>query len=139
MSGRKNTLRKFNTIAAGDMSQATLTSAVTDIQFLDDVGVQFTWTGSPVGEFSVEVSADYEQDGTVSPPVIKNAGNWAPLTFTYWDVGGSAFVTAQAIPTSVGSPIYLDMALLSSPWIRCKYTKVSGTGTLVATITAKEV
>lgn len=136
MSGRKDVLPSFKTISAGDMSQATLTSTVTVIQFMDDIGYQFTWSGSPVGTFQVQVSADYAEDRS-SPPNITNTGHWVPLLFTYWD--GTVFVTSTDLPTSVGSPIYVDLALLSSPYIRAVYTKISGTGTLTATITGKQV
>ncbi len=134
MSSRKNNLKHFDTIAAGDMSQASLTSAVTDIQFLDDIGLQFTFTGSPVGTFAIQVSANYSQDLNGN---VQRVGNWVPITMTYWD--GAAFVTGTSIPTSVGSPIYVDLALLSAPYIRVVYTKGSGTGVLTSTITAKMV
>lgn len=138
MSGRKDNLLKFKALVDGDMSTASLTSAVTSVAFLDDIGYQFNWTGSPVGSVSIEVSADYAQD-TMSPPNVTDTGHWVPLTLTYWDSGGSAFVTGFSIPTSVGSPIYIDLALLSAPWIRAKYTKVSGTGTIQMTVTAKQL
>lgn len=136
MSDKKNQLLKFQSITAGDMSTASLTSTVTNISFLDDIGYQFNFSGSPVGAISIQVSADHAQDYS-SPPNVTVAGNWVPLTFTYWD--GAQFVTDTSIPVSVGSPIYLDLALLSAPWIRAVYTKVSGTGTLNAFITAKAV
>lgn len=117
------------------MSQASLTSSVTDIRWLDDVGLQLVWTGSPTGSFAVQVSADYNPGGQSG--TIANAGNWTPLTLTYFN--GSTNVTATSVPTSVGSPIYLDLSLLSAPYIRLVYTKVSGTGTLTSTITAKEL
>lgn len=134
MSGRKNNIKQFNTVEAGDMSAASITSAVTDIQFLDDVGIQFTWSGSPVGDFSIEVSADYSQDYQGN---VQNAGHWVPLTFTYWD--GTQFVTDTSLPTSAGSPIYVDLALLSAPYIRSVYNRTSGTGALTTTITAKQI
>lgn len=112
----------------------SLTSSVTDIRFLDDIGIQFTWSGSPVGTFAIQVSADYNQDYDGN---VINAGHWVSLVFTYWD--GMNFVTNNSLPTSAGSPIYVDLALLSSPWIRAVYTAGSATGTLTATITAKEL
>lgn len=130
----KNTLLKFQNISAGDMSTASLTSAVTNIQFLDNIGLQLNFTGSPTGTFEVQVSSDYAQDGQGN---VQVAGNWIPLIMTYWD--GATFVTTGDIPTSVGSPIYLDLALLSAPWIRVVYTRVSGSGTLNSFITAKSV
>lgn len=135
MSSRKNNLAKFKTISAGVMTGTNvLTSTVTSIKFLDDVGIQFNWTSSPVGNFRVQVSADHEQDIEGNVTV---AGNWVPLLFTYWN--GSAFVTSYDIPTSLGSSLYFDLALLSAPWIRTIYTNVSGSGVLDAFITAKTV
>jgi len=130
---RKNTLLSYPTISAGTMTgTSVLTSTVTNIQYLDNVGVQFTWSGSPVGNFQIQVSADYAADINNN---VTNAGNWAPLLFTYWN--GTIFVTSYNIPTSLGSPIYMDLDLLSAPWIRVQYTNTSSTGTLTAVITAK--
>lgn len=134
MSGRKSNKQSYETIVAGDMSLSSITSQVSNILQLDDVGYQFNFTGSPVGTFQIQISADYAQD-TSSPPNVTNAGNWVPLIFTYWD--GAAFQTTSNIPTTVGSPIYLDMPLMSAPWIRAVYQKVSGSGTLTAFYTAK--
>lgn len=137
MSSRKNNLLKFNTIASGVMTGTTvLTSSVTSIKYLDDIGIQFVWTGSAVGNFRIQVSADHEQDDA-SPANVTVAGNWVPLLFTYWN--GSAFVTGYDIPTSLGSSLYFDLALLSAPWIRVIYTNASSTGVLNAFITAKTV
>lgn len=134
MSGRKNNLLSYVTIANGDMSQASLTSKASNINYLDEIGLQFNWTGSPVGAFAAQISADYAQDDQGN---VTNPGNWVPLTFTYWN--GTVFITDFSIPTSVGSPIYLDLALLSAPWIRSVYTRISGSGTLTAIITAKQL
>lgn len=133
MSSKKANLRLFQTITNGNMT-TNLTSAVTNIQMLDDIGYQFNWTGAPVGTFSIQVSADYAQDFQGN---VTNPGNWVSLVFTYWN--GVIFVTSTSIPTSEGSPIYIDMALLSAPWIRAVYTAGSGSGTLNAFITAKEI
>lgn len=136
MSDKKNQLLKYQSITNGDMSLSSITSAITNISFLDDIGYQFNFTGSPVGTIALQVSADHAQDYS-SPPNVTVAGNWVNLTFTYWN--GLTFVTDTSIPTSVGSPIYIDLALLSAPWIRAVYTKTSGTGTLQAFVTAKAV
>jgi len=132
---KKNNILAYTIISGASMHDAaTITSTVTNIQYLDDVGIQFDWTSSPTGTFQVEVSANYAADINGN---VTNAGTWTPLTFTYWN--GSANVTATSIPTSVGSPIYLDLALLSAPWIRAQYTNSASTGTLTAVITAKAV
>jgi hypothetical protein len=112
----------------------TLTSKVTDIQYMDDIGYQFDWTGSPTGTFQVQISSTYAQDLNKN---VTNAGTWIPLTITYWN--GTSFINSTTVPASVGTPIYLDLAFLSAPWIRAVYTNASGTGTLTATITGKMV
>ena len=133
MSGRKNNLRQFQSVSAGNMA-SNITSAATCIQWLDNIGIQFNFTGSPVGTFQVQVSADYAQDLNGQ---IQNPGNWTPITLSYLSAG--AMTQASSIPTSVGSPIYLDLNQLSAPWIRTVYTAGSGSGALNAFITAKLV
>lgn len=127
----KKILAPYQVITNGNMT-GNLTGKVTNINNLDNVGVQLNWTGSPVGTFSVQVSADYAQDTQGN---VTNAGNWISINITYWN--GSTFTTTSTIPTSVGSPIYLDLDLLSAPWIRVIYTAGSSTGTLNAYVTAK--
>jgi len=105
-----------------------LTSAITNIQFLDNIGIQLNFTGSPVGYFQVQVSIDYAQDNQGN---VTNAGNWTPLYFTQ--------ITSTNVPTSSGSPIYLDLSELSAPWIQVTYTATSGSGTLNAFISCKEI
>lgn len=132
---RKNNLLKFHNIVDGVMTGTTvITSTVTSIAFLDDVGIEFVWSGSPVGNFRIQVSADHEQDSMGNVTVD---GNWVPLLFSYWN--GAVFVTSYDIPTSLGSAIYMDLALLSAPWIRVQYTNASGSGVLNSFITAKQV
>lgn len=122
MSSRKNTLLKFQTITNGDMSTAAITSSVTSIQFLDNIGVQVNWTGTaPVGTIAVQVSADYAADEFGN---VTNAGNWFTLP------------VSPAVSGGTGS-VYVDLNQMSAPWLRVVYTKTSGTGTLNAFITAK--
>lgn len=119
--GRKNNLLKYQNITNGDMSAASITSDVTDIQFLDNVGLQLQWTGSPVGTFSVQVSADYAISSITG--AVTNPGTWSTLP--------------PAPTTASGSPIYIDLNQLSAPFVRVVYTKTSGSGTLQGYITAK--
>ncbi len=134
MSGHKPNLRLFANIVAGDMSQATVTSTVTNVQQLDNIGIQLSWTGSPVGTFAIQVSADHAQDTEGN---VTAAGQWTPLVTSYL-LSGNVTVAAS-IPTSAGSPIYVDITQVSAPWVRVVYTKGSGSGTLSGFITAKAV
>ena len=105
---KKSNLKRFQTITSGDMSLASLTSSVTSIEFLDNVGFQLNFTGSPVGTFSVQVCMDYDAD-------THQAGTWTTVSVQQ---GATAYT---AIPTSLGSPIFIDLNQLSSPFIRLVY------------------
>jgi len=121
----KNTLLKFQTITAGNAS-GNLTSAVTNIQRLDDVGIQVNVaSGTPSGILQVQISADYSQDNNGN---VLNAGHWVDLN------GVSQTLTAGA-----PSPVYFDMEELSAPWIRLVFTHTGGSGTIDAFITAKQI
>ncbi len=125
MSGRKNALFKFRNIADGDMS-GDITSAITAIQYLDNVGVQVIWAGTaPVGTVSVEVSLDHSQDELGNVTV---AGNWAAIDIS----------PAPSVASNTGS-IYIDLNQLSAPYIRVKFTRTSGTGVMNAYICGKAV
>jgi hypothetical protein len=139
MGSTKRFLKQFKVITAGAMASTnTLTSAVTDITGLDNVGFQFDWTGSPTGTFQIQVSANYNQNDASNGSPTLNAGTWVPVVVTYWN--GSAYVTSTTIPTSVGSPIYVDCTQLSAPYIRCTYTNISSSGTLTsAIVTGKSI
>jgi hypothetical protein len=134
LASTKRNILKYQSVTSGDMSTTSITSAVTNIQLLDNIGIQLNWSGSPVGSFAIQVSADYQQDAEGN---VTSTGNWVPLVLTYWN--GTTFITDTSVPSSVGSPIYLDLTQLSSAWIRVVYTKVSGTGTLNMFLTAKQI
>jgi hypothetical protein len=114
MSGRKNFLAPYLIINAGDMSAASVTSSVTNIERLDNICLQFisTGAGSPNGTIAIQGSLD----GT----------NWAALPG----------ITA---PTVTGSDINVLSNLNQRPekQIRVTYTKSSGTGTLNVYLCAK--
>lgn len=134
MSGRKSNLKQYQTITSGDMSLSSITSSVTNIEFLDNIAIQLNFTGAPVGVFQVQVSADYNQDNNGN---VLTAGNWVAIPVAYYTSG--SFTTSTDIPTSAGSPIYLDLNQLAAPWVRVVYTTTSGTGTLNGYIAAKAV
>lgn len=124
MSGRKNNLKKYQAITSASMA-ADVTSGVTNVQFLDALGIQFNFTGSPTGTFQVQVSADYAQDDNGN---VQVAGNWVDMDLS-------------PVPVASGSAgsVYIDIRSTSAPWIRLHYTRTSGTGTLNAFITAKAI
>lgn len=122
---QKGSLFQYHNIVNGNMASATITSAVTNIEFLDNIGLQLVFTGAPVGSFAVQVSASYDQDSLGN---VLNAGTWTAIT-----------LTPAPIASGAGGDIYIDINQTSSPWIRVVYTKTSGTGTLNSFITAKAV
>lgn len=108
--------------SGADMSQALVTSSITGINWMDNAGILLSWTGtSPVGAFTIEVSNDYNLS-------TQNAGIWVALDF------GSTI----AISGNTGTHI-LSMNQLPYTYMRAKYTKTSGTGTLTAVLSTKQV
>lgn len=126
MSMHKTNLLKFQNITAGSMG-GSLTSAVTSILNLDNIGLEFVWSAgsTPVGTISVEISIDYAQDTQGN---ITNAGTWVAL----------ALSPTPSVSGNSGS-IYIDINQISAPWIRAKYTRTSGSGTLNSYICGKMV
>lgn len=120
---RKNTLQPIKFVSAGDMS-GTITSKAIGIQFLDNIALQFNFTGTPTGTFSVQGSLDHaEYFGTVT-----KAGTWNE-------------VTLDPVPAAAGAAgsILINMDQLAFPFLRVVYTAASGTGSLDAYITAKMI
>lgn len=101
----------------------TVTSLPTVIQKLSQISYDISFTGTPTGNFTVQVSNTYSlnADGTV-----RNAGNWTTLTL-------SSSTTASG---SAGNG-FIDVDATGAYAIRLIYTASGGTGILNATIAAK--
>lgn len=110
---RKNTLI-YQNITNGDMS-GPITSAVTDISNTDNIGIELVFTGTAQGAFYVDSSID----GT---------------TFTAMDFGSPG-------PLAAGSADSILLNIQQCPYrkIRVRYVPVSGTGTLNAWISTKQI
>ena len=124
MASTKNTLRAFPIFENADMS-GDLVGPVTNIQFLDNVGVQLVWSGDAEGTFGVQGSLNHVQD---QQGVVTNPGDWVSLTFS-----------SAPIADGADGSILIDMNQLSFPWIRVIYTADTGTGSLNGFIGAKSV
>ena len=124
MGSTKNILRQWQAVSAGNMA-TSITSPVTNVQFLDNISVQLNFTGTPTGTFAIEVSVDYAQD---AQGVVTNAGNWVALPLT-------------PTPSASGAAdqIIIDLNQISQPWMRMVYTAGSGAGSLNMYVTAKEI
>ncbi len=108
---RKNNLNNVSLFTAGDMS-GNLTSASIDVRWFDNLIIYISWTGTPTGTFTVQVSPD---DAT-----------WFDLDLS-------------PAPAASGSAdnIRIDMNQLGDSYIRLAYTRTSGTGTLTSKIVGK--
>jgi hypothetical protein len=112
------------------MSNASMASNITgtpiNIQFMDDIGIAFTWTGSnPQGSVSLQVSLDYNPN--------TQTGNW----FTVQTSPGTNYsVSCGGAPGGT----FADFALTGARWLRTTYTTTGGSsGNLTAVIGAKMV
>jgi hypothetical protein len=114
-------------ISSGDMSQATVTSNGIDMNQIFGGSISAVFTGSPVGTLTLEISNDIV---AVSPAGGSNLAsavvNWSTYT-------GSSYSISAA-----GDYTYI---LPDTPyrWLRLKYTKTSGTGTINAYFSGKGV
>lgn len=120
----KRILPAFKLLSAGSMA-GNLTSTPLDIKNLDDIGIQLNFAGSPTGTFQVQVSADYQASDAGN---VTNAGNWINLTLS----------PAPVASGSAGN-VYIDIATISSPWLRVAYTQSGGTGSLDVWATGKAI
>ncbi len=84
--------------------QLTLTSEVTHIGFLDNIGIQTDLEGTDAaGAIRAQVSANYARDAVSG--VVTNPGTWVTLL-------------SQAITAGEPANTYMDLNQLSAPWIR---------------------
>jgi len=113
MSGRKNNLATYVSLAGGDMT-GNLTSASTDIRWLDNIVLYLSFTGTPTGTFTVQVSPD-------------NA-NWYDL-----------LLTPAPVASGSASIHRIMLTQLPDPYVRTKYTATSGSGSLTVTIAGKMI
>lgn len=121
---RKNALTPYQLFTNADMSD-DLTSAPTNIDWLDNISFHLIFTGSPVGVFYVEVSSNYKQ-GPDGNALI--AGDWIALPIDPVPIAGGD-----------ADSIMLDLNQLGVPWVRLSYVATSGSGSLNAFVTGKAV
>ena len=100
-------------VVSGDMS-ADITGPVTQIGNLDQVCYQVAWTSSDAeGVISVQGSVD---------------------NTTFYDL---TFSPALAQPNSDNGGYLINLALCPFPYVRVKYTRTTGSGTLSVILSAK--
>lgn len=116
----KKTLFGFKSFDNVDIS-ANRTSAATQVEFVDNLGLLVNWSGtSPVGQLIVETSNDWDDK--------RATGTWTALDF------GS---TISISGNSGSHTIYINQ--VPFPWIRVRYARTSGIGSLTVILSTKEV
>ena len=98
-------------LSAGDMSQATLTSTALNINQVAMMAIQAVFTGAPVGSLKFQASLDN-------------------VTFT--DLASPSAVAISAAGSSI-----VNIPDTAYNYIRCVYTKTSGTGALTIVANTK--
>lgn len=111
---------KASGLAALDLS-ANVTTDITNVQFLDNIGIQIAWIGTaPVGEIFVQTSNDY---------IV----NLIPGTWTDLDFGTPINITGNS-----GNHI-ININQVPFVAIRLFYSRTSGTGTMTATAAFRQI
>lgn len=125
----KTLLIPYNVVPplAGNMV-STLASLPTNIKTIDDIGYSLQWSGAPTGTFSFQCSADYTPSAPFPSDYPTTAGTWTEIT-----------LSNPIVATGTADNAYVDLKLISAPWVRVVYTPSAGTGTLSVWITGKSV
>ena len=96
----------------------------------NNFGFQCVWTGTLTGVFSVEVSED--GPGTVAGGGGTTGTN--PPVQPSGVLGATTLVSTSALngtqPAGAAGSLYFNFISIAAPWIRVKYAKTSGTGTI---------
>jgi hypothetical protein len=110
-------------LAANMATSAGASYAILGIHSADEVGLQFTWTGtSPVGTMSFAASNNFDPS--------TNAGSgatWTTVPSTVFS-STSAFNPAGSASDCIATLTVKDV--VRAKWLKITYTPTSGTGTL---------
>jgi hypothetical protein len=96
---------------------ASFVSDAVKLEFEDNVGIQAVWTGTPTGVLTVEVSMD--------PDIL----GWQTIPFT----------PTPAAPSGSAGSDWFELNQSPAAFVRLKYVRTSGTGTINAKIALKSV
>lgn len=127
----RTTLRPYAVISAGDMSAATITSTPTVLQSITKFSYEISWSGtSPVGTLALQVSNTYAPTSNGS---VGSGGTWTAMPL---DLSGTGAVMTIPISGNTGNG-FIDITVQAGYAVKLFYTRVSGSGTLIATINGK--
>ena len=117
-----NVLRPIPVINAAAVA-STVTGTPVHVIYLENVGIQYVWTGTPTCTIGVQVS---NQTIPGSNPPAPVANSFTPLT-----------LTGLSNPSGSAGSFWLDINHTGAEWIEATYTSCSGSGTLSAYLSAK--
>jgi hypothetical protein len=121
---RKDTLKSYVLLnAQSTASDFNTYTNPTNIDYLDNVGIQVVWTGTTVGTLEV-----YGSNDTANVQQGKYPTNWSKFEF-------GATINVD----TTNSDLLIHMNQVPYSWIALKYTATSGTGTITAKLTVKMV
>ena len=121
---RKNTLKSYVLLNAQSTASSFDTySNPTNIDYLDNVGIQVVWTGTTVGVLEV-----YGSNDDANAQQGKYPTNWSKFEF-------GATINVD----TTNSDLLIHMNQVPYSWIALKYIATSGTGTMTAKLTVKMV
>lgn len=121
---RKDTLKSYVLLnAQSTASDFNTFTNPTNVDYLDNVGIQVIWTGTTVGVLEVYGFNDAANAQQGSYP-----SNWSKFEF-------GATINVD----TTNSDLLIHMNQLPYSWIALKYVATSGTGTMTAKLTVKMV
>jgi hypothetical protein len=124
----KRYLPSFLAINAGDMS-ASITSPASRIKYDDNIVYSLIWSNGVglSGNFSFEVSVDHVE---TDAGVVTKAGTWE-------DLGVVGTDSNPPIVSGASGHHTISMNQIPAPFIRCKWNRTGGTGTLNVFVAGK--
>lgn len=125
---RKNNMSGYSIVSTSLAADFDTFSNPTNVDFLDNVSLLLKWdiAGLPIGEIQIFVSNFKQQSNPAAAPTQES--DYAKLDFGAPILIGSSetshIITLNQFPFS---------------WIALKYIRTSGTGSITAKLTAKEI
>lgn len=116
-----------NPIINAESMASTIEGPATIIQRLPGISYDISWTGTPTGTFSVQVSNT----------VVLSAGGEVAQAGTWYDLPAAALVGTLPTATGAAGNGFIDIIGTQAYAVRLVYTATSGTGALTVVATAK--
>lgn len=111
----------FKLFNAADLSQASLTSSVCDLDSMYGYSIQAVFSGDAIGTLSIQASND-------------------PFPVTDLTIGRIVnYTTVSTLPLTAPGSVLDNIDAAHYKWVRLIYTKTSGSGSITANLHAKGV